>query len=68
MMKSQPFGDVEGSPITVTKQLLEEIGKEIMALYVTRSQGAVLVLLGSLCISALWALPLTDVLCSVQKL
>ncbi len=66
MMKSQPFGDVEGSPITVTKQLLEEIGKEIMALYVTRSQGAILV--GSLCISALWALPLTVVLCSVQEL
>ncbi|CAL8471347.1 g10889 [Coccomyxa elongata] len=41
MTRGQPFGSLEGqaSPVAVTKELLEEIGKEILALYVTRSNG-----------------------------
>jgi hypothetical protein len=39
MMKSHPFGDSEASPVSATKELLEEIGREILNLYVTRSQG-----------------------------
>lgn len=41
MTRGQPFGSLEGQvpPVAVTKELLEEIGKEILALYVTRSNG-----------------------------
>ena len=41
MTRGQPFGSLEGHapPVAVTKELLEEIGKEILALYVTRSNG-----------------------------
>ena len=41
MMKSQAFGASESSTVSVSKELVEEIGKEILALYVTRSHGVV---------------------------
>lgn len=41
MMKSQPLSDPESQalPVLISKELLEDIGREIMALYVTRSHG-----------------------------